>query len=526
MRNGVLDALVVGAGPVGLTVAAELARHEVRCRIVDRSAAPSDKSKALVLWPRTLELLDLGGAADPFVAAGLPVHVARLFGEGEPLADLAFDGVASPFPFALMLPQNETERLLAESLAARGVAVERGVELGEFAADAEQVAATLRCPDGSVETVRCGWLIGCDGAHSTVRHGLGIDFAGAAEPNDWILADVHVDGPLPTDEIRIYWHADGILAFFPIAPGHCRVVADTGPAAGGDKPRDPSLRDVQGVVDRRGPAGVTLRDPIWLAGFRINERKVAEYRRGRVLLAGDAAHIHSPAGGQGMNTGMQDAFNLAWKLALVQRGRGRLALIESYSPERSAVGDLVLRNAGAMTRVATLRHRTAQQVRNALLPVLASFGAVRDRLRDTFTELSIHYRDSALSRDDRGPAARAHARLDAVVAGDRAPDVALGPVQLFALLRGTRHHLFLCADEAGAPHLGEVAAAVRRDFAELIDTHVVAPPDAAALRDAYGLHGPAGVLVRPDGYIGWIGSAVDPQSLLEHLASYLVPTSG
>jgi len=507
MKDGGPGALVVGAGPVGLTAAAELARHGVRCRLIDRSPMPTDKSKALVLWPRTLELLAIGDAADPFVAAGLAVHRARIFGAGEPLADMTFDGVASPYPFALMLPQSETERLLAACVATRGVAVERGVELLDFTADASGVSARLRRADGGEEHLRCAWLIGCDGAHSTVRHGLGIDFAGAAEPNDWILADVRIDGPLPAAELRIDWHAEGILAFFPIAPGRWRVIADGG-AAAGDKPRDPTLAEVQQVVDVRGPAGLSLHDPIWLAGFRINERKVDAYRSGRVFLAGDAAHIHSPAGGQGMNTGMHDAFNLAWKLALVQRGRGRPLLLDSYSSERSAVGDMVLRNAAAMTRVATLRNPTAQHVRNALLPMLASVGLVKERVRDTLAELNIAYRQSPLSRDDRGAAERLRAHVGGVLPGDRAP----GP---FGTLRGTRHHLLLFPRAEGSEFAATIAA-IERSYADLIDLHVVTDSSSA-----YGVHAPAGVLVRPDSYVAWIGDPTDPTRLLEHLATYL-----
>ncbi|MGH7787270.1 MAG: FAD-dependent monooxygenase, partial [Candidatus Binatia bacterium] len=410
MRDRAVDALVVGAGPVGLTMAAELVRHGVRCCIVERAAERTDKSKALVLWPRSLELLGTAGAVEPFLRAGIRAIGAQIHAEGRQLARLNVTGIASPYRFALMIPQSETERLLEAHLAQLGVKVERRVELVDFAADDEGVRARVRAVDGAGETLRADWLIGCDGAHSTVRHGLGIDFAGAAEPNDWILADLHVDGDLPADELRLELHADGILAFFPIGPQRYRIIADVGPSAASDRPADPTLAEVQALVDRRGPGGLALRDPIWLAGFRINERKVDHYRFGRVLLAGDAAHVHSPAGGQGMNTGMQDAFNLAWKLGLVVSRRGRAdVLLDSYSAERSAVGDEVLRNAGAMTRLGTLRAPAAQHLRNRIMPLLASLGVVQAKAGELLTELAIHYRQSALSRDDRGLSLRARA---------------------------------------------------------------------------------------------------------------------
>ncbi len=533
--------LIIGAGPVGLTMAVELTRHGVACRIVDKASERTDKSKALVLWPRTLELLDRAGAADPFLSAGIRVVQARVFANREPLAELRLDGVPTPFPFALMLPQSETERLLDAHLRRRGIAVERGVELRDFSARSHAVTAHLQHGNGNVEAVEAAWLIGCDGAHSAVRHGLAMEFSGDALPIDWLLADVRIDGPLESAVLRLDWHARGILAFFPIGPDRFRIIADGG-AAVGERPRDPTLADVQRVVDERGPSDLRVHDPIWLSGFRINERKVRDYRRGRVFLAGDAAHIHSPAGGQGMNTGMQDAFNLAWKLALVARGRGGDALLDSYSRERSAVGDEVLRNAGAMTRLATLRRPAAQHVRNTLVPLLASMGFVQTRMRETLTELAINYRNSPLSRDDRPLSMRV--RAHAVAAGDRAPDAAVvdtrsGAVtRLFALCRTTRHCLLLCAgvdgggDARGA--LDALGTTVRRARADLVDAFLVsaAPGDArpdtpllvevdGSLCDAYGVRKPTAVLIRPDGYIAYIGEPPEADRILAHMAAYL-----
>ena len=533
--------LIVGAGPVGLTMAVELTRHGVACRIVDKAPERTDKSKALVLWPRTLELLDRAGAVEPFLSAGIRVVQARIFANREPLAELRLDGVPTPFPFALMLPQSETERLLDAHLRRRGDAVERCVELRDFTAHSRGVTAHLQHGDGNVEAVETAWLIGCDGAHSAVRHGLAMDFSGDALPIDWLLADVRIDGPLESAVLRLDWHASGILAFFPIGPDRFRVIADCGPAAG-ERPRDPTMADVQRIVDERGPGGLRIHDPIWLSGFRINERKVDAYRRGRVFLAGDAAHIHSPAGGQGMNTGMQDAFNLAWKLALVVRGRGGEALLDSYSRERSAVGDEVLRNAGAMTRLATLRRPAAQHIRNTLVPLLASMGFVQTRMRETLTELAINYRTSPLSRDDRPLSMRL--RAHAVGAGDRAPDAAVvdtrsGAVtRLFALCRTTRHCLLLCAgmdgDRGVRGALDALGTSIRRARADLVDAFLVstAPANArpetpllvevdGSLCDAYGVRKPIAVLIRPDGYIGYIGEPPEADRILAHMATYL-----
>jgi 2-polyprenyl-6-methoxyphenol hydroxylase-like FAD-dependent oxidoreductase len=224
------------------------------------------------------------------------------------------------------------------------------------------VEARLRHADGREETVSANWLLGCDGAHSVVRHTLAAPSAGATLKSDWMLADVHMKGyPFPDTEASVYWHKDGAFVIFPIIPGRYRVLADL-PMTSGEVPPTPTLEQMQAIIDRRGPGGLTAFDPIWLAGFRINGRKVADYRSGHIFLLGDAAHVHSPAGGQGMNTGMQDAFNLAWKLALVIRNSCAEHLLDSYSPERSGVGDEVLKQAGRLTAVGTLKNSTLQSI--------------------------------------------------------------------------------------------------------------------------------------------------------------------
>ncbi len=391
--------LVVGAGPVGLTMAAELARYGLAVRIVDKAPARTDKSKALVVWSRTLELLDRSGCGEAFVAAGAKVDAVRITAGTKEIARVAFAGAVTPHPYALMLPQSETERILEEHLATLGIEVERQVELTRCAAGADRVDVTLQHLDGRVEQVHPSWLIGCDGAHSTTRHEIGLEFEGDTLPSDWILADVHVAGlSTPPSELDMYWHADGVLALFPISPGRYRVIADVGATSSPVRRPDPTLDEVQALVDRRGPGRVTVSDPVWLSAFRINERMVRSYRAGRVFLAGDAAHIHSPAGGQGMNTGMQDAFNLAWKLALVEQGRGaQEPLLDSYSIERSAVGRRVLADTGRATALAVMRGAAMQVVRNHVASLLFGLSPVRRAMVNTLTELAVGYPHSPLT---------------------------------------------------------------------------------------------------------------------------------
>ncbi len=226
MPGSTMDVLVVGAGPVGLTMAAALHQQGLRCRLIDKSPAPTDKSKALVVWSRTLELLDNLDLADTFVKTGLKGRGASVYSAGKLMAHIEIAGIESPFGFPLFIPQNETERLLTEYLAKKGINVERQVELVSLSEQADAVACTLRHADGREEPLTAKWVAGCDGAHSTVRHALGISFTGHAEPNDWMLADVHIAGQLAPDEVTVYWHQKGVLVTFPITrrslPHHCR----------------------------------------------------------------------------------------------------------------------------------------------------------------------------------------------------------------------------------------------------------------------------------------------------------------
>jgi 2-polyprenyl-6-methoxyphenol hydroxylase-like FAD-dependent oxidoreductase len=398
MKGTNSNVLIAGAGPVGLAMAADLARYGVAVRLIEKSSERTDKSKALVLWSRTLELMDRMECTAPFLTTGKKVIAVNVTAGKEPITRVTVDGVKTPHPFALMMPQCDTEELLGNFVTSLGVKIERNIELTDFVTSAGGVTSTLRHLDGTEETFESGWLIGSDGAHSTVRHRLGMEFAGETMPSGWVIADVHLSNVPNPEEILISWHAEGILAVFPILGSRYRVIADSGLVQGGVAPANPTVEDVQSILDVRGPGGITVSDPIWLTRFSINERKVANYRSGRVFVMGDAAHIHSPAGGQGMNTGIQDAFNLAWKLALVSRGLGdEETLLGSYSAERSPIADDVLKGAGRITEVALMRGDFKQAVRNRITSFIFGLSPVKKKIADVLTEVSIGYPESPLN---------------------------------------------------------------------------------------------------------------------------------
>jgi 2-polyprenyl-6-methoxyphenol hydroxylase-like FAD-dependent oxidoreductase len=405
------NVLIIGSGPVGLVLALELVRYGVAVRIVEKTGVRSTTSRAIGIWPRTLELLDRQGLSGDLVAQGNRVTAATIMSGSRHIARLDLAAVASPYRFALMLPQSDTEAVLARYLESTGIRSQRGVELMGFKQDEAGVFATLRHPEGREETARFGWLVGCDGAHSTVRDALGLSFDGDTMDTSWVLGDCRLTGmPFPPNELSTYWHAEGPLLLLPLDAGRYRVIASEGRA--GDAPHaPPNARALQAIIDRRGPGGLTLTELLWSSTFRINERQVPRYRDGRVFLAGDAAHIHSPAGAQGMNTGIQDAVNLAWKLALVNRGVAGPGLLDSYDAERRPVGAAVIAASRRMTKAALIANPVGRALRDGLAHLMLGLEPVQRAWGDAMAETAIGYPDSPINGPSRHAPRAAGSRM-------------------------------------------------------------------------------------------------------------------
>jgi 2-polyprenyl-6-methoxyphenol hydroxylase-like FAD-dependent oxidoreductase len=386
-----VQVLIVGAGPVGLFLANECARRGLRWRIIEARSGQSEHSKALAIFPRTMELFDMAGIAGPFLEHANPVTAVAIVPRQRTLGRIPFKPADSPYHFVAMVPQDVTERLLVEELRRKGGTVDYDTRC--IAVDAQgddRVSVTLD-RHGKTAKITAAFVVGCDGAHSTVRHLLNLPFEGMEYAASFMLADVMTSERV-ADELQLCPNEAGALAIFPMSATRCRVVA-TIDRTEGDAP---SLDMVRRILDQRAPAGVDARSLAWSSYFRIHHRQVAELRSGRIFIAGDAAHIHSPIGGQGMNTGLHDAWNLVWKLDLAARGFATESLLASYAAERLPTIRRVIGVTHLLTRVMATRSRLAQAMRNAAIPLATRLPWFRNVFVRNLSGLGIAYGGSPI----------------------------------------------------------------------------------------------------------------------------------
>ncbi|MDN4051551.1 FAD-dependent monooxygenase [Massilia sp. YIM B02763] len=504
------EVVIAGAGPTGLVLALWLARQGVAVRIVDRNAQPGSGSRAMAVQARTLELYRQLGLADEVAAAGLRNPALNVWVRGRRRARLAFGDAGralTPFPFVLIYPQDHHERLLVHHLERAGVRVERGTELIGVEAGDGGVRACLRGPDGREWPVDGAWLVGCDGAHSKVRHLLGTDFAGGTYDQTFYVADVEVSGPPADGEIHAsFERADFVLLLAYTRPEDGRAMARLIGAVKQDGAAEAVPEHALQFEDVRRRAiealGVEIRGVNWFSTYRVHHRVSSRYRVGRVLLAGDAAHVHSPAGGQGMNTGIGDAVNLAWKLAAVVQGRAPAALLDSYERERMAFARKLVETTDRVFSVVTAEGNLADVVRTRIAPLVAALAygiePVRATLFRVLSQTGIHYRDSILSE---GQAGRVHG-------GDRLPWTGYEGPDNHATFDGVawQAHVY------GEPKPGFEAWCFDAGvMARRFDWH--------AACGAAGLARDAVYLVRPDGHVALAEPDGDPAALQAYFAA-------
>ncbi|MFC4535002.1 FAD-dependent monooxygenase [Sphaerisporangium dianthi] len=534
MKNS-LPVLVVGAGPTGLALATELRKRGLECRIIDQASdRPANQARALTLWPGALDVLARHGTAEEVVDAGLRMNAARYWSRGKNVASVSFGDAPGGGPAMLGITQPAVEAVMIRRLAELGLDVEWRTTLVTLADQGDRVLVRLAGPGGE-EEFTASWVVGCDGAHSSVRELCGIPFAGRTYSRSFVLGDGAIDGPVPRGEAHYHLHPDGVLVVVSLPSGDLRVFADATKVGALDA--SPTIEDLQRLADDRAPYRLDIKELRWSTRFLVHMRQAASYRSGRCLLAGDAAHVHSPAGGQGLNTGIQDAANLGWKLSLILQGSGHAdRLLESYEAERSPVAAQVLKGAHLQTRLWTVRSPVARFLRDRLLSTLGRTGILQRRFIPQLAQDDLDYRRSPVVGPHGGRRALGARGLpDTVVT--RAADG--GHVRLRQVLSDDRHILLVLAGADGADS-APVRAAVSA-AAPLADRLVVrvlvggpggreaSPAAAPAAGEVYELpdgYAPQGalsgcklVLVRPDGYVAGASATFDVEPLIDVLGT-------
>ena len=546
--------LISGGGPTGLTLALVLRRYGITCRIIDRDSEYHVHSRGKGIQPRTLEVFDDLGIVNELRAHGTSSGSVRFYTNKQPVAEVMVPEIPPrpgiPYPSLLIVPQFQTERILRDRLADFGVAIEHGRELIAFQDDDEQVIANVKhSTTGKVEVIRAEYLIGCDGGRSFVRRQLGLRFEGENHDQYWVLGDMDIAG-LDRDVTAHAWFADDhtyLNATKLPSVSSWQVQASVEPNALGHIEAASAELFQRLFTERTGLPNVQVSNATWLSNYNVKRRMVDRYRKGRVFVAGDAAHIHSPAGGQGLNTGVQDAYNLGWKLALVLQGKAHAKLLDTYEEERLPVAQSVLHTSetGNSLFFSTNPFITFFR-RFVFLPLLRQPRITAALLLKT-TELDLTYRGASLSQEDTeqpGGVRSWLARRSMPRAGDRAPDALVREdstgtqLRLFDAFRGPHWTLLLfCGDEqnpSGDRRLTTIKQEIEEAYGDGVQTHLIRSSTrevrasnrvelpilvdtAGEVHSLYSARLASFVLVRPDGYIairGHLGTE-------HHLHSYV-----
>ncbi len=475
-----IDVLIAGAGPVGLFLANECARRGLRWRLIEARSSQSEHSKALAIFPRTLEIFDMAGVAGPVLEAANRVTRVAVTAHDHQLAHIRFTPEGSPYPFVAMVPQNVTENLLLQELRRKN----GDVEYETAFISAEQHDGLVEASvdhNGEPTTIRASFVVGCDGSHSKVRQAMNLSLEGGEYEMPFMLADVETNDVLPGDELQLCPSQFGPVAIFPMSATRRRIVATIERPEG----QAPSLELVERVLNERAPSGIKARALHWSSYFRIHHRHAAQLRAGRLFIAGDAAHIHSPFGGQGMNTGLHDVWNLVWKLDLFHRAHANQLLLDSYAKERIPVIKNVIETTDFLTKVMGTPNKAAQFLRDTIIPAVSHLPMFQHRFVERLSGLGIAYPESPIAS---GPGTRYFE--DSMRGGE-----------------GIRSRFLLLLDSESKPSIMEAATRLSADFNELLETR--------ASRET-GIK-----LVRPDGYLAYAAGNGESSTGLESVRKIL-----
>jgi 2-polyprenyl-6-methoxyphenol hydroxylase-like FAD-dependent oxidoreductase len=522
------DVLVIGAGPVGLTLASELKRHGARVRLVEKKSGPNEHPNAALVHVRTLEILSAMGAVDGFLKEGYAFPGMHFHFFGKRSVFVKIGGLDSPFPMPRTLGQQHTERIIANHFTQLGGTIERSVEAVGVEQGADGVRVRLKhLADGAGEEVaEARWVVGCEGSSSITRESAKIDFPGEHYPGkEFLQIDAKVRWIFPHGFGYQFMTDEHALLFFAYnATGHYRIICardDQNP----ENKTPPTLEEMQELVRKIADPSAELYDPVWFNRFRSGHRLATSFREGRAFLAGDAGHVHVPIGGQGMNYGIHDAFNLGWKLAAVAKGEARPELLDTYMTERHPVDESLIKATDFAFHTVVEPNVVAKIALHHVMPTVLGFETLQKRMRSMLGEMNVAYPASTLSED--------HGESHGPVAGDRAPDALIVRMperrteNLFDVLRGTRWTLLLFAGTKPSEHdieaLEKLSSPLARNYGTRLAIHLIlcgTPPvpvhenwAASVLLDRelyahekYGVAGnPCLYLIRPDWYVGFRG---------------------
>lgn len=524
--------LIIGAGPSGLLMACELARHGVSFRIIDRKPERTQTTNAAGVHTRTLEIFDQIGIINEFLELGQRWLSFRIHAEDELLTQIPFTHIDSYYQFSLLLAQSQTERILNDHLEALNGRVERKIELIDFKQVDDKIISTVKRDDGQTEEIKSNWLIGCDGLHSIVREKSHISFVGDDVASEYMIADAKLKTCLSDEAADAFRTPKGFLAVFPLGKNVYRVVANL---AGKEIKKTISDEDIKTTIDQRSSQLFALESVLWSSPFWIHSKIAGTMRHGSIFIAGDAAHVHSPAGGQGMNTGLQDVYNLAWKLALVIQGKAKASLLDSYTAERRPVILKIVSETEKITKFALIRNSLLIKCFKFIgKNIVNRIILIKEKIGTQLTQIAISYSNSPIivyqhtffkSSSEPKP-------------GSRTPDVIINyDLRLHDLLRNRQHNLLLfISDDARSDEVNtvkELQQWLTTNYADTIKTYVISAKALTGVQNVIidnmmaihkRYHITTGmVLIRPDQYIAFTQKSLDRLSLQSCLDLYLIP---
>lgn len=517
--------LIVGAGPTGLMMACELARHGITARIIDKKSEPIYASNAAWVQTLTLEIFEHLKILDNFLEIGNQCDAINLYIEGQPIARVPMEYIPSIYPFFLMISQRETERLLNEYLAELDNYVHRGIELLDVKQDKGKVHVSLMHDDDKVENAEYDWVIACDGVNSTVREKCDIFFPGEDINEQFVVADADISSSfMPTNEVHIYFNNGNVFAAFPLGDDHYRITANLHLE---HKRTLYTNKELVEMAQERAHGAFYVKNAVWISLFWIHSKCIQNLRQGAIFFAGDAAHVHSPAGGQGMNTGLQDAYNLAWKLALVIKGQAAAELLDTYDIERKPVISHIVKETNRFTKMVLFDPDFLTKLREFAKTAEDNQQLIKE-FTTTLTQLGIHYKLSPIIEYNE-------TEKSGVQAGYHAPNARLDADKtLYEILHNPFHNILLFTgnkiDAALIKQLQDIQKTFHEKYNATLQTHIISKEkienvvhdSEGAVHAMYEVTNPTVIILRPDNYIAYRSNSLDGIKISTFLKRYLM----